>query len=116
MSLERLEPRQLMATTATLSTERLAVSLPVTFRGDAPAPIAWQTTPAGQLTWTSVTGDAREAGLQASFTTFCIDGLQSFSSSGPTTFTDFTSALNANPFGGATSAMGVDRANLLTQF
>ena len=33
-----------------------------------------------------------------------------------TTFTDFSTALNANPFGGTTSAMGVDRANLLTQF
>ena len=116
MSLERLERRQLMATTATLSTERLAVSVPVTFRGDAATPISWQTTRAGQFTWTNASGDAREAGLPASFTTFCIDGLQGVVPGRATTFTEFSTALNANPFGGTTSAMGVDRANLLTQF
>ena len=115
LSLESLEQRQLMATTATLSTARLAVSLPVTFRGDAPTP-TWQTQSVGQFTWTNASGDAREAGLPASFTTFCIDGLQNVTPGATTTFTDFTSALNANPFGGTTSAMGVDRANLLTQF
>jgi hypothetical protein len=91
-------------------------SLPVTFRGDAATPITWRTTRAGQFTWTNVSGDAREAGLPATFTTFCIDGLQTVTPGRGTTFTDFTSALNANPFGGTTSAMGVDRANLLTQF
>jgi hypothetical protein len=91
-------------------------SLPVTFRGDAATPISWQTTRAGQFTWTNASGDAREAGLPATFTTFCIDGLQTVTPGRVTTFTDFTSAVNANPFGGTTSAKGVDRANLLTQF
>jgi RHS repeat-associated protein len=115
MSLERLEPRQLMATTATFDPARLAIPLPVTFRGDAPTP-TWQTQNVGQFTWTKASGDVREAGIPASFTTFCIDGLQNVSPGATHTFTDFTSALNANPFGGTTSAMGVDRANLLTQF
>ena len=116
MSLERLELRQLMATTATLDPTRLAVSLPVTYVGDATAPIAWQTRNVGQINWTNASGDAREAGLPASFTTFCIDGQQGVAPGRATTFTDFSTALNANPFGGTTSAMGVDRANLLTQF
>ena len=115
LSLESLEPRQVMATTATLATSRLAVTLPVTFRGDAPTP-TWSSTSVGQFTWTGVSGDAREAGLPASFTTFCIDGLQVVMPGRATTFSDFSTALNTNPFGGATSAMGVDRANLLTQF
>ena len=116
LSLEALERRQLMATTATLDPTRLAVSLPVTYVGDATAPIAWQTRNVGQINWTNASGDAREAGLPASFTTFCIDGQQGVAPGRATTFTDFSTALNANPFGGTTSAMGVDRANLLTQF
>ena len=115
LSLEALEPRQLMATTATLDPARLAIFLPLTYRGDSPA-ATWQTTNVGQLTWTNASGDAREAGLPASFTTFCIDGLQTVLPGATTTFTDFSTALNANPSGGTTSAMGVDRANLLTQF
>jgi hypothetical protein len=54
---EPLEPRQLLATTATLSTEPPPVRLPVTFRGDAAGPITWQSVPTGQLPWLDATGD-----------------------------------------------------------
>jgi hypothetical protein len=71
--------------------------------------------PTGQLPWLDATGDVRVAGLPATFHAFCIDGVQNVSWGGTYTFPEFTSAVNAGPVGGASAAMGVDRANLLTQ-
>ncbi|MEI6505371.1 MAG: RHS repeat-associated core domain-containing protein [Planctomycetota bacterium] len=115
VGVESLEPRQLLATTAQLSTEQPTIRLPVTFQGDAAGTISWQTMAAGQLTWLNATGDVRAAGLPATFKSFCVDGLQSVSWGTVHTFPDFTSAVNAGPVGGTNAAMGVDRANLLTQ-
>lgn len=116
LSLEQLEPRRLMATTATLSSNTLSVSLPVTFAGNAEAVITWQTMKVGQFTWTNASGDIRAVGLPESFNSFCIEGLQTFSYGRTYTFPNLTTAINANPMGGASVAMGVARANLLTQF
>ena len=115
LSLERLELRQLMATTATLMSTAPPVALSVTFQGDTATP-AFKTSFAGQLRWSGVQGDARAAGLPDAFMSFCIDGLQPVYGGVTHTFTDFTTAVNANPFGGTNGAMGVDRANLLAQF
>ncbi len=91
------------------------MQLSVTFQGDTATP-AFETAYVGQLRWSGVQGQARDAGLPDAFMAYCIDGLQSVYGGMTHTFTDFTSAVNANPFGGANGAMGVNRANLLTQF
>lgn len=116
VGMETLEPRAMLATTGQLSKDLLAVTAPVTFQGDTAGPILWQTPTAGQFTWTNVTGDARAAGLPASFKSFCIDGLQAVVPGSSWTFSDFTSAINAGPLGGANVGMGGERANLLTSF
>jgi RHS repeat-associated protein len=113
---EQLEPRQLMATTATLSKDMLAVALPVTFQGDAATPITWRTMNAGQFTWTNATGDVSAAGLPATFKSFCIEGLQGVSRGNTYTFPNFIQASAAGPIGGTAVPMGADRSNLLTQF
>ena len=91
------------------------MQLSVTFQGDTATP-AFETAYVGQLRWSGVQGQARDAGLPDAFMAYCIDGLQWVYGGMTHTFTDFTSAVNANPFGGANGAMGVCRANLLTQF
>ena len=115
LALESLEQRQVMATTATLMSSPPPVQLSVTFQGDTAAP-AFAPAYVGQLRWSGVQGQARDAGLPDAFMSYCIDGLQPVYGGMTHTFTDFTSAVNANPFGGTNGAMGVNRANLLTQF
>lgn len=113
---EPLEPRAMLATVATLSSDLSPYTkIPVTFRR-ADGTVGFSNTAyVGQLGWSGMSGDAAVAGVPATFKSFCIDGLQFVSAGKATTFSGFSPALAAAPLGGAPT-IGPARASLLESF
>jgi len=106
---EPLEPRAMLSTTATLGFDAAAFTrIPVTFRRPDGTVGSSTTAYVGQLSWSGMTGEAATVGVPASFTSFCIEGLQGVAP-GRNTFATIGPA-SGSPL------LGADRADLLADF
>ncbi len=113
---ESLEPRCMLATTATLSADRSGYTrIPVTFRRPDGSVGYSNTANVGQLSWVNATGDAVAAGVPTSFKSFCIDGLQFVSGGRSTTFSGIAAVNSDSPLGGNAPIAG-SRVTLLQSF